>query len=137
MGGGDVASPHPGRNHLGIGCSGACGRILAVPVVPRAPLPRATPSSVPHDRSAASREPVSVSQPPDPAVLASAYGQLLGLLVEAPAIDAVLEKMVGLASEVVTPAVACGVTVHRNGQPFTAAMTNDLAAQVDEIQYGS
>jgi len=73
----------------------------------------------------------------DPAVLASAYGQLLGLLVEAPEIDAILEKMVGLAAEVVTPAVACGVTVRRDGQPFTAAMTGELAARVDQIQYVS
>jgi GAF domain-containing protein len=71
----------------------------------------------------------------NPTMLASAYGQLLGLLVEAPEIDAVLEKMVGLAAEVVTPAVACGVTVRRDGQPFTAATSNVLAARVDEIQY--
>jgi GAF domain-containing protein len=73
----------------------------------------------------------------NPAILASAYGQLLGLLVEAPEIDAVLEKMVGLAAQVVTPAVACGVTVHRDGQPFTAATTNELAARVDQVQYVS
>jgi transcriptional regulator with GAF, ATPase, and Fis domain len=70
-------------------------------------------------------------------MLASAYGQLLGLLVESPEIDAVLEKMVDLAAEVVTPAVACGVTVCRDGQPFTAAMTNELAARADQIQYVS
>ena len=69
----------------------------------------------------------------DPAILASAYGQLLGLLVEAPEIDAVLEKMVALAAEVVTPAVACGLTVRRDGQPFTAAMSNELAARIDQI----
>jgi GAF domain-containing protein len=70
-------------------------------------------------------------------LLASAYGQLLGLLVQAPAIDAVLDRMVRLASEVVDPAAACGLTVRRDGQPFTVACTNDLAATVDEIQYGS
>jgi GAF domain-containing protein len=59
----------------------------------------------------------------------------LGLLVEAPEVDAVLEKMVGLAAEVVTPAVACGVTVCRDGQPFTAATSNELAARVDQLQY--
>jgi transcriptional regulator with GAF, ATPase, and Fis domain len=73
----------------------------------------------------------------NPAILASAYGQLLGLLVEAPEIDAVLEKMVGLAAEVVTPAVACGLTVRRDGQPFTAATTNELAARLDQVQYVS
>jgi GAF domain-containing protein len=78
-----------------------------------------------------------VSQPSDPAVLASAYGQLLGLLVEAPEIDALLDKTVRLAADVVTPAAACGVTIRRDGQPFTVATSNDLAAQVDEIQYGT
>jgi GAF domain-containing protein len=73
----------------------------------------------------------------DPAVLASAYGQLLGLLVQAPEIDAVLTKMVHLAAEVVTPVAACGVTVRRDGQPFTAASTGGLAGIVDEIQYGT
>jgi GAF domain-containing protein len=70
-------------------------------------------------------------------VLASAYGQLLGLLVEAPDIDAFLDKMVRLAADVVTPAAACGVTICRDGQPFTPATSNDLAAQVDEIQYAA
>jgi transcriptional regulator with GAF, ATPase, and Fis domain len=81
--------------------------------------------------------PIPVSHRSDHAVLASAYGQLLGLLVEAPKIDAVLEKMVRLAAEVVTPAAACGVTVRRDGRPFTAAMTDELAARADEIQYDS
>jgi GAF domain-containing protein len=78
-----------------------------------------------------------VSHAPDHAVLASAYGQLLGLLVQAPEIDAFVNEMVRLASEVVDPVAACGLTVCRDGQPFTAACTNDLAATVDEIQYGS
>jgi GAF domain-containing protein len=78
-----------------------------------------------------------MSHPFDPAVLASAYGQLLGLLVEAPDVDALLDKMVRLAADVVAPAAACGVTVCRDGQPFTAASSDDLAAQVDEIQYGT
>jgi GAF domain-containing protein len=78
-----------------------------------------------------------VSPPSDYADLASAYGQLLGLLVEAPDIDAVLDKTVQLAADVVTPAAACGLTIRRDGQPFTVATSNDLAAQVDEIQYGT
>jgi GAF domain-containing protein len=69
--------------------------------------------------------------------VASASGQLLGLLVEAPDLDAFLDKMVRLTAEVVTPAAACGITVRSDGQPFTAAASNDLAAQVDEIQYGA
>jgi hypothetical protein len=45
--------------------------------------------------------------------------------------------MVCLAADVVTPAAACGVTVCRDGQPFTVATSDDLAARVDEIQYGT
>jgi GAF domain-containing protein len=78
-----------------------------------------------------------VSHPIDPALLASAYGQLLGLLVEAPEIDAFLDEMVRLAAAVVTPTAACGMTVRRDGQPFSVATSNDMAAQVDEIQYGT
>jgi GAF domain-containing protein len=78
-----------------------------------------------------------LSHPSDQAALASAYGQLLGLLVDAPEIDAFLDKMAQLAADLVTPTAACGITVRRDGQPFTVATSNDLAAQVDEIQYGT
>jgi len=71
----------------------------------------------------------------DDSVAASAYGQLLGLLVESPSIDALLDKVVDLAADVVIPAAGCGITVRRDGQPFSAAVSNDLAAQVDELQY--
>jgi GAF domain-containing protein len=78
-----------------------------------------------------------VPRSPDPALLASAYGQLLGLLVESPDLDAFLDKIVHLAAEVVTPAAVCGLTVCRDGQPFSAAVSNELAAQVDQVQYGT
>jgi transcriptional regulator with GAF, ATPase, and Fis domain len=78
-----------------------------------------------------------VSEHSDDSGMASAYGQLLGLLVESPNIDAILEKVVDLAGEVVTPAAACGVTVRRDGQPFSAAVSNLLAAQVDQLQYAT
>jgi hypothetical protein len=78
-------------------------------------------SSVTDYRSVASRQPVFVWYRSVPAVLASAYGQLLGLLVEAPEIDAFLEKMAALAADVVTPVVACGLTVRRDGRPYTVA----------------
>jgi GAF domain-containing protein len=69
--------------------------------------------------------------------LASASGQLLGLLIESPDVDTFIDKIVHLAADVVSPAAGCGVTVRRDGHPFTAAASNDLAAQVDEIQYGT
>lgn len=72
----------------------------------------------------------------DDAALASAYGQLLGLLVESPGIEAVLERVVHLAADAVSPATACGITIRQDGRVHTAASSSQLAAQVDEIQYG-
>jgi GAF domain-containing protein len=78
-----------------------------------------------------------VSENSQPFAPASAAGQLLGLLVESPDVDAFLDKIVHLAAELVTPAAACGITVRRDGRPFSVATSDDLAAQVDEIQYGA
>jgi GAF domain-containing protein len=73
----------------------------------------------------------------DPAALTSAYRQLFGVLVESPNVDAFLDEVVRLAAEVVTPAAAGGITVRRDGRPFTVSSSDDLAAQVDETQYGA
>jgi GAF domain-containing protein len=69
--------------------------------------------------------------------LAAAYGQLLNLLTDSPDLDTFLDQVVALAAQVVTPAAACGLTMRRDGQPFTVANSSPLAAQVDEIQYGA
>jgi GAF domain-containing protein len=69
--------------------------------------------------------------------LAAAYGQLLNLLTDSPDLDTFLDQVVVLAAQVVTPAAACGLTMRRDGQPFTVANSSPLAAQVDEIQYGA
>lgn len=66
-----------------------------------------------------------------------ADGTLLNLLVDSAEIDAFLARVVRLAAEVVVPAVACGVTMRRDGQDFTAAASDPFAAQVDELQYGA
>ncbi|WP_433280597.1 GAF and ANTAR domain-containing protein [Micromonospora sp. CA-244673] len=69
--------------------------------------------------------------------LASAYGRLLTLLADSPHVDVFLDQMVRVATEVVAPAVACGLTVRRDDGAFTVASSGDLAAQGDEIQYGA
>jgi GAF domain-containing protein len=76
-----------------------------------------------------------VSGKPDPSALASAYGHLLGLLVQGPDLDSFLDEMVNLSTEVITPVAACGITVRRDGRPYSAATSNNLAAQIDELQY--
>jgi GAF domain-containing protein len=72
-----------------------------------------------------------------PAGLAAAAGQLLAVLLQAPNTSAFLDEAAVLAAGVVTPPVACGITFRRDGQPFTVAASDDLATQVDEIQYGA
>jgi GAF domain-containing protein len=69
--------------------------------------------------------------------LAAAAGQLLSLLSNATHLDVFLDRMVRLAGEVVTPPAACGLTLRRDGQPFTVVSSEDFAAQADEIQYGA
>ncbi|MEV0569205.1 GAF and ANTAR domain-containing protein [Dactylosporangium sp. NPDC050588] len=67
----------------------------------------------------------------------STAAQLLGLLVQAHDLDDFLDRLVHVAAAAVTPAVACGVTVRRDGRPFSVAVSDELAGQVDEIQYGA
>ncbi|MFC0032321.1 GAF and ANTAR domain-containing protein [Micromonospora chaiyaphumensis] len=69
--------------------------------------------------------------------LGSASGRLLTLLADSRHVDVFLDDIVRVAAEVVTPAVACGLTVRRDGGAFTVASSGDLAAQGDEIQYGA
>ncbi|MGY0004378.1 GAF and ANTAR domain-containing protein [Micromonospora sp. I033] len=68
---------------------------------------------------------------------ASASGRLLTLLADSRDVDVFLDQVVRVAAEVVTPAVACGLTVRRDGGAFTVASSGDLAARGDEIQYGA
>jgi len=79
-----------------------------------------------------------VSRPFDQSAVGSAdHQQLLNLLVETTSLDAFLDDVARLATTVVTPGAACGITVRRDNQPFTVSASDELAAQVDEIQYGA
>jgi GAF domain-containing protein len=62
---------------------------------------------------------------------------LLRLLAESPELDSFLTAIVRLAAKAVPAAAACGLTVCRDGQAFTAAGSDAFAAQIDEIQYES
>jgi GAF domain-containing protein len=61
--------------------------------------------------------------------------ELLQLLAQAPDLDVFLDRLVRLAARAVPAAVACGVTLRRNGQAFTVASSDTFAAQIDELQY--
>lgn len=64
-------------------------------------------------------------------------GDLLSLLIDSPDVEVFLDQVVRLAADVVTPAAACGLTMRRATQPFTVSNSDELANQVDEIQYGA
>ncbi|MFI6070925.1 GAF and ANTAR domain-containing protein [Actinoplanes sp. NPDC051343] len=82
-----------------------------------------------------SRPETSQPETSQPFTPSSTAGHLLGLLVQSPDLDALLTKLAHLAGEVVTPAAVCGITIRRDGRPFSPAVSDSLAAQLDEIQY--
>jgi GAF domain-containing protein len=69
--------------------------------------------------------------------LAAATSELLSVLIATPSVDAFLDQAAVLAAGVVSPPAACGITYHNEGEPFTVATSDELAGQVDEIQYRS
>jgi hypothetical protein len=70
------------------------------------PASRAAPSSVTTNPKRRFREPAPMPETSEPFSLAAASGQLLGLLVESPDLDAFLDKIAHLAAEAVAPAAA-------------------------------
>ncbi len=95
------------------------------------------PGELPTPQVPSPQSPAPQPQPSEPFSLASASGHLFGLLVESPDLDAVLDKIVHLAAEVVVPAAGCGITVRRDGRPYSAATSSELAAQADQLQYAA
>ncbi|MFC4149598.1 GAF and ANTAR domain-containing protein [Micromonospora mangrovi] len=59
------------------------------------------------------------------------------LLADSPQVDVFLDQVVRVATEVVAPAEACGLTVRRESGAFTVASSGELAARGDEVQYGA
>ena len=56
-------------------------------------------------------------------------------VVEHEGTERVLAELAQLAAHVVEPPASLGITVSRNGQPFTVANSDGRAARVDETQY--
>lgn len=64
-----------------------------------------------------------------------ALTELQNLLLQAPDVRAFLRQVTEVAQSVV-PAAACGITMRCEHEPITVASGNELASQVDELQYG-
>lgn len=67
--------------------------------------------------------------------LAGAYAQLNAVLLERPDVTGFLDQAIDLAVSL-TGAGAGGVTLRRDGEIATVAISDDFAARIDEIQYG-
>jgi len=57
------------------------------------------------------------------------------LLLETEGVEDFLQGLTALAARLISSGASCGMTVEPNGKPLTVACNNDVAAQVDELQY--
>jgi GAF domain-containing protein len=62
--------------------------------------------------------------------------ELQVLLLSTAGIEEFLQKVADLAASRVTDGLSCGITLRPNGRPLTVANSDELAATVDEVQYG-
>jgi GAF domain-containing protein len=69
--------------------------------------------------------------------VAGTLGALNGLLLSTQDYDEFLAEVAALAAGVVTPRASCGITTRYDGEPLTVATSDDLAARLDEVQYGA
>jgi GAF domain-containing protein len=67
---------------------------------------------------------------------AAALSELVGLLLTTDSVEDFLQQLAELAAQATPGGTACGITLHRDGQPMTVGSSNDLARDLDEVQYG-
>jgi GAF domain-containing protein len=71
-----------------------------------------------------------------PGDVAASIMELQALVLGTETIEEFLNELAGLAVLAVGEGLSCGITLQPNGRPLTIASTNELAARVDEVQYG-
>jgi GAF domain-containing protein len=67
--------------------------------------------------------------------LLTSVTELQNLLLETEDVQEFLQGMVGLAARLVAGGLSCGMTLTADGRPLTAACSDEIASQVDEVQY--
>jgi GAF domain-containing protein len=87
-------------------------------------------------RGSASEKPASMLEE-NGAFVDLGLARVLNIMIDTPPLDTFLDEVARLAAEVVTPAAACGLTMRRDGMPFTVSSSDNFAAKIDEIQYGA
>lgn len=61
--------------------------------------------------------------------------ELHGALLATGSVEQFLHEMAVLAARMVSGGLSCGMTMQPNGRPVTVACSDDVAAQVDGVQY--
>jgi GAF domain-containing protein len=64
-----------------------------------------------------------------------AASELQQLLLDTEDFTEFLDDVVRYAADTLTPVMACGITVERDGNPLTVASSDALARNLDEVQY--
>ncbi len=68
--------------------------------------------------------------------LATALVELTNLIMATSTVSGLLEDLCALATTVTIPPASCGITLAQDHQPLTVASSDELAARLDEVQYG-
>lgn len=68
--------------------------------------------------------------------VAATIAELQALLLGTESIAGFLYEMAMLAAGTLGGSLSCGITLQTNGRPLTVASSDQLASQVDELQYG-
>jgi GAF domain-containing protein len=66
---------------------------------------------------------------------ADTFTELQKALLGTETLEQFLHELATLAARLVTDGVSCGMTMRGNGRPATAACSDPLAKQIDEVQY--
>jgi GAF domain-containing protein len=68
-------------------------------------------------------------------VTGTGFTELQQALLGSHTIEQFLQELAELAARLVTDGLCCGMTLRSTGGPMTAACTDQVASQVDEVQY--
>lgn len=66
----------------------------------------------------------------------SAAAELQQLLLDTDSLTDFLTEMSRYAANTIRPGLSCGITLSRDGRPFTVAGSDDTATNLDKVQYG-
>lgn len=66
----------------------------------------------------------------------SAATELQQLLIDTASFTEFLDELCHYAANTIGSGLSCGITLSRDGRPFTVAGNNATAASLDEVQYG-